>query len=98
MKEEELAVAMAKAMVQIVTLAGKATGAWVTDMNEPLRRCIGTALEGKEAILTLQGLGPAHLTELCLQLGTEMLLLAGAAAQAGEARAKLEESLFSGAA
>ena len=98
MKEEEQAVAMAKAMVQIGTLAGKATVALVTDMNEPLGRCIGNALEVKEAILTLQGQGPAHLTELCLQLGTEMLLLAGAAAQAGEARAKLEESLFSGAA
>ena len=35
MKEEEQAVAMAKAMVQIGTLAGKATVALVTDMNEP---------------------------------------------------------------
>ena len=97
MKEQKQAVARAMAMVQIGTLAVKSTVAVVTYMIEPLWFCTGNAFEVKEAFLTLQWHGPALLTERCLQLGTEMLLLAGAAAQAGEARAKLVESLFSGA-
>lgn len=96
MKREEQAVELAKAMVQIGTLAKRATVALVTDMNQPLGRSIGNALEVKEAILTLKGQGPKNLTELCLQLGTEMLLLAGAAADGDEARTKLEKSLQSG--
>ncbi|MDI9439354.1 MAG: pyrimidine-nucleoside phosphorylase [Firmicutes bacterium] len=96
MKCEEDAVELAKAMVQIGTLAGKATVALVTDMNQPLGRGVGNALEVKEAILTLQGQGPENLTELCLQLGTEMLLLAKAAGDAREARSKLERSLKNG--
>ncbi|NLM40841.1 MAG: pyrimidine-nucleoside phosphorylase [Firmicutes bacterium] len=96
MKDEEKAVALARAMVQIGTLAGKTTVALVTDMNQPLGRAIGNALEVKEAILTLQGQGPERLTEVCLQLSTEMLLLAGAAATASEARVKLERNLRSG--
>ncbi|HPT83586.1 MAG TPA: pyrimidine-nucleoside phosphorylase [Limnochordia bacterium] len=96
MKEEAQAVQLAKAMVQIGTLAGRSTVALVTDMNQPLGRRIGNALEVKEAILTLHGQGPENLTELCLQLGTEMLLLAGAAASPREGRAKLEHSLRSG--
>lgn len=96
MNDEEKAVALARAMVQIGTLAGKTTVALVTDMNQPLGRAIGNALEVKEAILTLQGQGPERLTEVCLQLSTEMLLLAGAAATASEARVKLERNLRSG--
>ena len=48
----------------------------------------------KEAILTLSQ-GPANLTELCLQLGTEMLLWQEHAATL-EARRKLEDSLQQG--
>ncbi len=65
-------------------------------MDQPLGYTIGNALEVKEAILTLQGQGPENLTELCLQLGTEMLLLAKAAGDAREARSKLERSLKNG--
>ena len=96
MKQEAEAVRLAETMVQIGTLAERATVALVTDMNQPLGRCIGNALEVKEAILTLKGQGPANLTELCLQLGTEMLLMAGACSDAGEARRKLEDSLQQG--
>ena len=95
-KKEEDALALAKSLVQIGKLVRKPTVALVTDMNQPLGRSIGNALEVKEAIQTLQGRGPRNLTELCLQLGTEMLVLAGAAADAAEARSRLEHSLRSG--
>lgn len=96
LKKEEDALALAKSLVQIGKLVRKPTVALVTDMNQPLGRNIGNALEVKEAIQTLQGRGPRNLTELCLQLGTEMLVLAGAVADAAEARSRLEHSLRSG--
>jgi len=96
LRKEEDALALAKSLVQIGKLVRKPTVALVTDMNQPLGRSIGNALEVKEAIQTLQGRGPRNLTELCLQLGTEMLVLAGAAADAAEARSRLEHSLRSG--
>ena len=98
MKSEEDAVELAKTMVQIGTLAKRSTVALVTDMNQPLGRGIGNALEVKEAILTLQGQGPERLTELCLELSVEMLLLAGVTNNHGEARELLETNLHNGAA
>lgn len=96
MKTEAEAVELAQTMVQIGQLAGRETVALVTDMNQPLGRAIGNALEVKEAILTLQGKGPQRLTELCLTLAVEMLLLAGAAQASEEARELVERSLQDG--
>ena len=84
MKTVEDAVALAKTMVSIGTLAKKDTVALVTDMNQPLGRGIGNALEVKEAILTLDGQGPANLQELCLELASEMLIVAGYTTQYGK--------------
>jgi pyrimidine-nucleoside phosphorylase len=93
MKTEEDAVQLARTMVQIGQLAGRDTVALVTDMNQPLGRGIGNALEVKEAILTLRGEGPKRLTELCIELSAEMLLLTGVANSRSEARKRLEKSL-----
>ncbi|HHY09299.1 MAG TPA: pyrimidine-nucleoside phosphorylase [Firmicutes bacterium] len=89
---------LAETMVKIGTLAQKETTALVTDMNQPLGRAIGNALEVKEAILTLGGAGPVNLTELSLMLAAEMVLMARAAADREEARSLLREKLENGAA
>jgi pyrimidine-nucleoside phosphorylase len=47
--------------------------ALLTDMNEPLGRAIGNALEVDEAVATLRGEGPADLTELATDLATELV-------------------------
>ena len=76
MKAEQDALALAQTMVDIGSGAGKRTAALITDMNQPLGRTAGNAIEVAEAVETLHGNGPADLTELCIHLAGNMLWLA----------------------
>lgn len=77
MKTIDDSIALAQAMVSIGEHMGRKTIALITDMDRPLGKAIGNALEVKEAIATLQGDGPNDLTEVCLNLAANMLFLAG---------------------
>lgn len=77
MKTTDEAIELAKAMVAIGEKVGRKTIALITDMDRPLGKSIGNALEMKEVCDTLKGKGPKDLTELCLTLATNMLYLAG---------------------
>lgn len=96
MKEMNDAVQLAKTMVAIGKKTGRNTMAVISDMNQPLGCAIGNALEVKEAIDTLQGKGPKDLTELCLTLGSQMVVVAGKAKTVEEARTRLEENIANG--
>ena len=96
MKKEEDAFGLAKAMVSIGNGAGKKTIGVVTDMDQPLGLAVGNALEVKEAIDTLKGQGPEDFVELCLTLGSYMLIAGGKASTEKEARAMLTEVLDNG--
>lgn len=87
MKTLEDAEALAHAMVRIGNNVGRNTMAIISDMNQPLGRAIGNALELQEAIDTLKGQGPKDLTELVLTLGSQMVVLANKAETLEEARA-----------
>lgn len=87
---------LAESMVSIGNLNGKKTTAIISDMNQPLGNAVGNALEIKEAIETLQGKGPKDLTEICLTLGSHMVVLAHQEMGIEEARNKLKENLMNG--
>ncbi len=87
------AVKLAKTMVAIGEGVGKKTTAFITGMAQPLGYAIGNALEVKESIDTLNGSGPADLTELVLTLGSEMLLLSGIGRSHSEAEAMLKSHI-----
>ncbi len=96
MKTVEDSRALAKAMVQIGNNVGRQTMAIISDMSQPLGFAIGNALEVKEAIDTLRGKGPADLTELCLVLGSQMVVVGGKAKNLDEARKMLLEVIENG--
>ncbi len=96
MKDIDDARDLAKAMVKIGNNVGRQTVAVISDMSQPLGFAIGNALEVKEAIDTLKGEGPKDLEELCLVLGSQMVVLAKKAETLEEARTKLLENMKNG--
>ncbi len=68
---------LANLMVDIGKKAGKKTIALITDMNRPLGNAIGNFLEVKEAVRVLKGEYVEDLTEICVELSSHMLNLAG---------------------
>ncbi len=98
MKTAEDARALAESMVAIGKKVAKKTMAIRSDMSQPLGYAIGNALEVKEAIQTLKGKGPEDLTELCLTLGSQMIVVGGKAKTLPEARTMLVTVMKNGAA
>lgn len=98
MKTLPEAVRLGRLMVQIGRDAGRRTAALVTDMDEPLGRAIGNALEIKESIAILRGDGPAELRELCLDEAAHLLDLAVQGIGPVRARPAVEHAVASGAA
>lgn len=77
MEDEVRARVLAQTMVDIGRKARKETIAVLTNMNQPLGKYAGNALEVKEAIETLKGNGEPDVVRVCLVLGAYMLKLAG---------------------
>ena len=96
MQTLEGSIELAKAMVDIGTLAGKPVTAVVTGMEQPLGTHVGNALEVKDAIDVLSGRTRGDLLAVSLLLGGHMLVLAGRAATPEEGSALLQEALDSG--
>ncbi|KPU28111.1 thymidine phosphorylase [Caloranaerobacter sp. TR13] len=96
MKDFDNAYKLAEEMVDIGNSMGRKTVAVISNMDEPLGYAVGNALEVKEAIETLKNNGPKDLVELCLTLGSHMLVIGNKAKDLKEAREKLIDVLESG--
>ena len=77
MKTVEESIQLARLMVSIGAHHGRKVAAMITDMDTPLGHNIGNSLEVIESMEVLKGRGPADLTEVCLALAGQMLVLAG---------------------
>jgi pyrimidine-nucleoside phosphorylase/thymidine phosphorylase len=89
--------ALAETMVGIGRGMGKKVAALITDMEQPLGRTAGNALEVAECVETLKGRGPKDLESLSIELAAWMVTLAGVAASLDAARGKVRDALASGA-
>lgn len=87
---------LATAMIQLGEDRGCPVVAVQTAMDRPLGFACGNALEVREAISALTGNGPADVMEVTFALGAEMLLLARAAPDAGEAWRMMADAISSG--
>jgi pyrimidine-nucleoside phosphorylase len=88
--------ALAEAMIAIGKGMGKKIAALITDMDQPLGKTVGNALEVVECIETLKGRGPKDLESLSLELAAWMLHLGGLGTL-DAARNKVRDALHSGA-
>ena len=98
MKKLEDARTLARTMIGIGAEMGRKVTALLTDMDQPLGRTVGNALEVIEAVDMLRGRAPEDYTEVTLTLTAEMLVLGGKAKDAASARALLHEAIRTGAA
>jgi pyrimidine-nucleoside phosphorylase/thymidine phosphorylase len=96
MKRGEDARQLAETIASIGRGMGKRVSAFLTDMDQPLGRAVGNALEVKEAVDLLRDEGPKDLRELTVELTAEMLLLAGAVANGEEARRRVVAAIGDG--
>jgi len=96
MKSEKDAAFLAELMVETGVRMGKHVVALITDMNQPLGRMIGNALEVVEVIEVLRGAGPEDLRQLCLELAGWMLHLGGTATTVAEGKKQSEKLILSG--
>jgi pyrimidine-nucleoside phosphorylase len=90
---------LAREMVTLGEGAGRRTVALVTAMDNPLGRCVGNALEVREALDVLAGEGDDELIEVCVRVTREMCAVAGVQAdvdkvlRSGAGREKFEAML-----
>lgn len=98
MKKKSDAETLGQTMVDIGTRMGKRVVARLTNMDQPLGRMVGNALEVQESIDVLEGKGPEDVVALTVELGAEMLVLGKVAQTLDEARDKIRTSLNDGSA
>ena len=96
MKSVPQARCLARSLVSVGVQLGLPTTALLTDMNQPLGRMAGNAVEVNEAVETLRGDGPDDLVHLVLELGTELLRSTNTVTSSEEGRRRLQHKIDSG--
>ena len=98
MKNKEDAQKLAEQMIRIGKLAGREVRCVLTPMDEPLGYAVGNSLEVIEAINFLKGNMPKDLKDVVLELGANMLQLAGKGENIEENKLKMLKNIENGAA
>ncbi|GAB6989335.1 pyrimidine-nucleoside phosphorylase [Paenibacillus pini] len=96
MKTVDDAKELAKLMVSIGSKLNRKTVAILSNMEEPLGHEVGNANEIKEVVEVLKGHGETKLTELCLELAAQMMVLGEKQSNKEEAIVELREAISSG--
>jgi len=97
MRERNRARDLAANLIEVAELAGLPCRALITDMNQPLARNAGNALEVAEAVEFLRGgYRQPRLEDVILSLGSELLMLGGLAQNLKSARFMLNRSIENG--
>jgi pyrimidine-nucleoside phosphorylase len=98
MKTREDAVILAEQMLDLGRRAGREVVCLLTDMDQPLGRAVGNALEIREAVDTVCGQGPPDFTQLVLTASAHLLALSDLGVDLAEGRARAEAAVESGSA
>ena len=98
MKTLDEARELAEAMIELGRRAGREVVCELTDMDQPLGRSVGNALEIAEVLDTLDGEGPPDLVELVVGASAHLLALSDLGIDVAEGRRRAEEALADGAA
>ena len=98
MKSEADARTLAEAMLELGHHAGREVVCLLTDMNQPLGRAVGNALEIREAIATLRGEGPPDFVELVLAASSRLLTLSDLGVDEAESRERVTRAIGDGSA
>jgi pyrimidine-nucleoside phosphorylase len=89
---------LAESMISLGRRAGREVIAELTDMDQPLGRAVGNALEVREARATLLGEGPEDFTELVLVSCAHLLALSDLGVDEAEGRRRAEAAVADGSA
>ncbi|MCA9152338.1 MAG: thymidine phosphorylase, partial [Planctomycetales bacterium] len=90
--------ALAESLVRVANEFGVRTSALLTDMNQPLGRMVGNAVEVHESVDVLRGVGPADVRRLTCELGAELLMAVHQSDTRAAALRRLENALDNGSA
>jgi pyrimidine-nucleoside phosphorylase len=89
---------LAEAMRELGTRAGREVVCLLTDMDQPLGRAVGNALEIREALATIRGEGPADFTELVLAAASRLVALSDLGLDQTAARERVDSAIADGSA
>jgi pyrimidine-nucleoside phosphorylase len=98
MKTLEDARLLADTMRELGERGGRRVACLLTDMDQPLGRAVGNALELLEARATLRGEGPPDFTELVLTATGQLLAFSDLGVDAEEGRRRAEAAMQDGSA
>lgn len=96
MKTKERAQELADTMIKIGKLVGRETIAVITPMEEPLGKNVGNSLEVIEAVEALKGNIQEDVKNVVLELGSNMIKLAGKGNNLEENKLRMMENIQNG--